>query len=474
MSTTAESLTDGSIVKFIKGAPEIILAMASMSDETRNQYTSLLETYQSRAMRTLAFACQKSGGEIELMGIVGISDPVRDGVKDAIKMCSHSAGVRVIMVTGDVSITAMEIGRQLSLISDSEDGCCITGAEFAKMTDEQIIEILPSLKVLSRAKPDDKARLVELLQRTGEVVAVTGDGTNDAIALKRAQVGLSMGDGTARAKEVSDITILDNSFSSINNGILWGRSLYQNIKRFILFQMTINVCACLVVLIGAFTGVDSPLTVTQMLWVNLIMDTFAAMALSSLPADKKVMKDKPRNPQSHIIDRSMLNWIIVTGIIFFIFLTGFWQLLWHVDVSSVKDLLSWDCVSEYFRGFFDTDKVKTHVGAYESGIFFTTFVLLQFWNLFNARYFKTDSSLLKDIVSITTGKKRFTECFSNGFILISLVIILGQIIIVNCAGNFFDVAPLSFYDWLYILICTSPIFIIPDIIRSIETGRHKM
>lgn len=467
MSTTARNLADKRVIKFIKGAPEIILDLCGKDFNGRSAFESELLDYQSRAMRTLAFAIQPEGSSLpEMAGIVGIADPVREGVREAVETCGE-AGVKVIMVTGDVAATAQEIGRQLGLV-ESGAGYTITGAEFAALSDEDALAIIPGLRILSRARPEDKARLVSLLQSHGEVVAVTGDGTNDALALKKAQVGLSMGDGTARAKEVSDITILDNSFTSINKAILWGRSLYLNIRRFIMFQMIINICACLVVLVGAFTGIDSPLNVTQMLWVNLIMDTFAAMALSSLPPDQRVMSEKPRNPGSHIINRDMLKRILLVGATFFVFLSGLWQLLWHSDVSSVNELLSLNEVEEYFKGFFDMSRNKPHMSAFESGVFFSTFVMMQFWNIFNARYFCTGRSLLSDLVDILAGRRRFSDCFSNGFLLISAVILVGQIIIVNLAGNFFEVAPLSLSDWGWIILLTSSVLIIPDLVRTVK------
>lgn len=473
METSARNKATGTVLRFVKGAPEILLDRCYSEDSKYNESLEStkqrLDEYQSAARRTLGFAIENvsSGTPLIFVGVVGIADPIRDDVREAVETCSGGAGVRVIMVTGDVAATANEIGKQIGLVRDGS--VSITGQEFASMTDEEINAILPRIQILSRAKPDDKARLVSLLQAAGEVVAVTGDGTNDALALKKAQVGLSMGDGTARAKEVSDITILDNSFSSINKAIMWGRSLYMNIRRFIIFQMTINVCACLVVLIGAFTGIDSPLTVTQMLWVNLIMDTFAAMALSSLPADRSVMLEKPRNPKSHIINRKMLRRIVIVGAAFFVFLAGLWQLLWHSDITCVKDLLSIDELKTYFSGFFDMSRTKPHMSHYESGVFFTTFVVLQFWNLFNTRYFNTGHSLLSDMIGICRGKRRASECFSSGFVLISLVILLGQVIIVNFAGSFFDVSPLSLADWCWILLLTSPILIIPDLFRSLKT-----
>ena len=466
MTTTARRISDGRTVRFIKGAPEIVLRMCGDPGDVRSSFETVLSDYQSRAMRTLAFALQEEGYDRpEMAGVVGIADPIREDVKEAITVCTQ-AGVRVIMVTGDVAATAREIGRQLGL--SSEDELTLTGSEFAALSDEEALSVIPRLRILSRARPEDKARLVSLLQSQGEVVAVTGDGTNDALALKKAQVGLSMGDGTARAKEVSDITILDNSFTSINKAILWGRSLYMNIRRFILFQMIINVCACLVVLAGAFTGIDSPLNVTQMLWVNLIMDTFAAMALSSLPPDPRVMLEKPRSPGSHIINRKMMRHIFATGLFFFIFLSGLWQLLWHSDVHSVRELLSLDEIKEYVIGFFDLSKVNPHMTAYQSGVFFSTFVMMQLWNLLNTKYFNTDRSLLKDIADIVTRRRRFSDCFSNGFVVILGVILFGQILIVNGASSFFEVAPLPLRDWLLILLATSPIFIVPDLVRTLK------
>ena len=472
MSTTARRVADGKVVTFIKGAPEIVLDMCGSGFPDRASFEEELALYQSQAMRTLAFAEQPEGSPAPVLaGVVGIADPIREDVREAVASCRR-AGVRVVMVTGDVAATAREIGRQLGLAVE-DDRSTLTGAEFAAMPDEEALEWARSISILSRARPEDKARLVSLLQQQGHVVAVTGDGTNDALALKKAQVGLSMGDGTARAKEVSDITILDNSFSSINKAILWGRSLYQNIRRFILFQMVINVCACLVVLTGAFTGIDSPLTVTQMLWVNLIMDTFAAMALSSLPPDPRVMTEKPRGPGSHIVSRRMVRYIACVGVLFFLLLAGFWQLLWHSDIGSVGELLSAEELKEFFRGFFDFSKTKVHMSAYESGVFFTTFVMMQFWNLFNVRYYRTGRSLLSDLVEGISGKRKLSGSFSRGFLLVTAIILLGQVMIVNLAGSFFEVAPLSARDWGLLLLLTCPVLLIPDLVRTLRHCRFR-
>ena len=481
MSTYATDNATGEIFRFIKGAPEIVLEMCDSvaSGKSKAEVAESLAQIQRMGRRTLAFAQQKTApGEaspLVFMGFVGMADPVRSDVREAVDTCHH-AGVNIIMVTGDVALTAQKVAEETGIIDNDDPAQFLTGAEFEAMTDKEIkASVLPRLKVLSRARPADKARLVTLLQerdadtgRDGQVVAVTGDGTNDAPALKKAQVGLSMGDGTARAKEASDITIIDNSFASINKAILWGRSLYLNIKRFILFQMTINVCACLIVLFGAFMGLDSPLNVTQMLWVNLIMDTFAAMALSSLPPDSRVMNDKPRARNSHIVDRSMVKRILGIGLFFFVFLFGMWQLLWHSDIHHVSDLLSPDVWNVYFRNFFDFTHSKPHLEHYELGIFFTFFVLLQFWNLFNARYYRTGRTLAQDLWDVVRHPRNFTKHYSTGFVLILAAIFVGQILIVNVAGEMFGVAALSPADWLLLLLFTCPILLLGEAARTIR------
>ena len=464
-------------LRFVKGAPEIVLDMCEKigDDVSKQEILSTLKEYQDKAMRTLAFASQfeidDKWSPLKFDGIVGIADPIRADVKEAIEDCTKKAGVRVIIITGDTPGTAAEIGKQIGLVD--EDSITITGDKFEELSDEEAKELVknPNFKIISRAKPDDKARLVTLLQQVGEVVAVTGDGTNDAPALSKAQVGLSMGDGTSRAKEASDITIINNSFVSIKRAIIWGRSLYLNIQRFILFQMTINICACLIVLIGACTGLDSPLTVTQMLWVNLIMDTFAAMALSSLPADERVLNASPRKSEAFIIDRSMLVRIVWVGLAFFIILFGVWQLLWHQEIfheEGISALITQETCQAALDGYFDLSKKAPHMTSYEMGIFFSVFVMMQFWNLFNAKYFRTGRSLLQDFCGLFIHPQRVMETYSKGFILIVFVILLGQILIVNVVGELFSVSPLPLKDWLYIIIGTSPILIVPDIIRSVR------
>ena len=472
---TAIPEENGGSIRLVKGAPEIILSRCDSMPEgtTEEEIRTTLLGWQEKAMRTLGFAIQKTDaagttGPMLFIGMVGIADPVRGDVKAAIDICQGHAGVRVIMVTGDVAATANEIGRELGIIGDDESDQTLTGPQFAELSDEQAMEVLPSLKILSRARPEDKARLVTLLQRMGEVVAVTGDGTNDAPALKKAQVGLSMGDGTARAKEASDITIIDNSFSSINKGILWGRSIYLNIKRFILFQMTINVSACLIVLLGSFIGMESPLTVTQMLWVNLIMDTFAAIALSSLPADPRVMFDRPRDQKSHIIDGKMGGQILWVGMLFFVLLAGFWELLWHLDITSMRDLFTPMAMHSFVEEVFSGNQADDMMTGYEKGVFFTMFVITQFWNLFNARFFRTGRSLLGDIMSLIFNPKEGRKAVGRGFLIIASVILIGQFLIVNFCGPIFEVEPLSMQDWGLILLITSPIMIVPDLIRAIR------
>ena len=453
--------------RYVKGAPEVVIDMCDdFGSVKKDDIANKLKEYQAKGMRTLAFAYQYDGGRLMFQAIIAIADPVRSDVADAIKICRNNAHVRVIMVTGDNALTAGEIAKQAGLTDDEERVIALTGSEFEALSDEEAKVIIGNtdFKILSRAKPNDKARLVGLLQELGHVVAVTGDGTNDAPALKKAQVGLSMGDGTARAKEASDITIIDNSFASINTAILWGRSLYQNIRRFIIFQMTINVAACLIVLYGAFMGLDSPLNVTQMLWVNLIMDTFAAMALSSLPADPRVMNDHPRRTDSKIIDKGMGKMILGAGLFFFVMLVIIWQMLSHGEYTTVVDLLrnfDFDHITDFSKA--------THVrNPHELGIFFTFFVLLQFWNIFNARYYNTDRSLMQDLGDMICHPTSISKHYSAGFLSIIVVILAGQILITNVFGEMFGVEALSFNDWMWLIAVTCPVLVIGDIYRFIR------
>ncbi len=454
MATTVRSST-GKTILYVKGAPEIIFGMCKdTAGVTADEINARLLEYQNQAMRTLGFAYQEindgdktiADGKVvttglTFLGIVAISDPVRTDVPDAVKEVIE-AGIKVKIVTGDTPGTAKEIGRQIGLWNDSTDSDrnIITGPEFAELSDTQLKERVRDLKIIARARPMDKKRLVEALQANNEVVAVTGDGTNDAPALKTAHVGLSMGDGTSVAKEASDITIIDNSFSSIGRAVMWGRSLYQNIQRFILFQMTVNVVACFIVLFGSFMGMQSPLTVTQMLWVNLIMDTFAAMALASLPPSASVMKDKPRPREAFIINNAMKRFIICIGGIFFLVLLAILYYFEHTNITCLTEIGS------------VTMGGNTGLSGYELSLFFTIFVFLQFWNMFNARAFETGRSAF-----------HFKGC--EGFSLIALSILFGQILIVSIGGEFFNVEPLRLIDWLIIIAGTSLVLWIGEIIR---------
>lgn len=463
---------DGTPIIYQKGAPEMLLARceAVADGMTRAEVEATLAEYQGRAMRTLGFAIKRGEGPLTLVGIVGIADPIRPDVAEAIRQCKEDAGIKVIIVTGDTVGTANEIGRQIGLLAPGEEDKTMQGPDFASRPDKELRALLRDyrIRIIARARPEDKARLVTLLQQNREVVAVTGDGTNDAPALAKAQVGLSMGSGTSRAKDASDITIIDDSFASINKAILWGRSIYQNIRRFILFQMTINVCACLVVLLGAIIGLDSPLNVTQMLWVNLIMDTFAAGALSALPADQRVLHEKPRSTRAHIIDRPMAWRIGLWGGGFFLILTGLWQLLYHLDANEVADLFSAEALDVFFKDFFHGHAGKVALSPYEHGIFFTAFVLLQFWNLFNTRYYRTDRCFAVEVRDFFSNRDRFLAHFSWGFTLVAVAILVGQYLFVNLLPDFFEVEALSLRDWAYLVAVTSLVFVIPEVVRAVN------
>ena len=447
MATLVYSPIKKGHVLYVKGAPEILLGMSNVSSDEKEHFEQLLSEYQTKAMRTIAIAYKEISsdavlkcenlihqGNLNFLGIFAISDPVRLDVPPAVKKC-RSAGIDVKIVTGDTPGTAREIARQIGLWTERDtDRNLITGAEFGALTDEEALERVKDIKVMSRARPMDKQRLVQLLQKRGEVVAVTGDGTNDAPALHHAQVGLSMGSGTSVAKEASDITLLDDSFNSIATAVMWGRSLYKNIQRFIVFQLTINFVALASVLIGAFIGTELPLTVTQMLWVNLIMDTFAAMALSSIPPTEDVMNEQPRKAQDFIITSSMRNNIIGVGCSFLIILM--------VMIYGIKMLPP----DMEIRGLT---------------IFFTVFVMLQFWNLFNASVFGINHSVFKN------------AGHAFGMLSVAGIILLGQIIIVQFGGEIFRTVPLRFTEWLYIIGITSFVLWIGEFSRFLRRLKVK-
>lgn len=479
MATVVESKTFNKPMFYVKGAPEIILKhcnkIATESgiediDSYRKDIENQLNRYSDRAMRTLALAYKEANPDEQsfdpktdelvaenliFLAAVAIADPIRPDVADAVRKCMN-AGIDVKIVTGDTPGTAIEIGRQLGLWKDTDqkDFNHISGKDFELLSDAEARRRIPMIKIMSRARPMDKERLVRLQQQSGEVVAVTGDGTNDAPALKAAQVGLSMGDGTTVAKEASDITILDNSFSSIGRAVMWGRSLYLNIQRFVLFQMTINVAACLVVMFGALLGTDAVLTVTQMLWVNLIMDTFAALALASLPPSESVMNEKPRSKDAHILTKPMINSIFTVGIVFVLIMLGFVQYFKHMEVNSLTDFSLRDYLANFFN--FKIADARSYT-TYEHSLTFTLFVFLQFWNLFNAKAYHTGMSAFRN-PSMAFG----------GFELALVIILVGQFLIVNFGGEMFSVEPLKWQDWLICLFATSPVIIIGELIRLIK------
>lgn len=447
MATLVDSPIQKKRILYIKGAPEIVMSKCNLEKAQIDKYNEQLLAYQNKAMRTLGIAykvvpenasddCAELVGEggMTFLGIFAISDPIRPDVPNAVKKC-QSAGIGIKIVTGDTPGTATEIARQIGLWTPEDtERNRITGVEFAALSDEEALDRVLDLKVMSRARPMDKQRLVQLLQQKGAVVAVTGDGTNDAPALNHAQVGLSMGTGTSVAKEASDITLLDDSFNSIATAVMWGRSLYKNIQRFIVFQLTINVVALLSVLLGAFFGTELPLTVTQMLWVNLIMDTFAAMALASIAPSMDVMNEKPRRRTDFIITPVMRNTIFGVGLGFLIILMGL--LVYFKNLS----------------GGMDTHHLT---------VFFTIFVMLQFWNLFNASVFGTHHSFFKD------------AGHALGMLGVALIILVGQIIIVSFGGKVFRTEPLPLSEWLYIIGGTSFVLWIGEIWRGIKRLKSK-
>jgi len=472
MATEVQSAT-GRRVLYVKGAPEIVFGMCSDScGVTVEDINAQLLGYQNQAMRTLGFAYRIlpdeadgiSDGKLDnagliFMGIVAISDPVRMDVPDAVKAVSN-AGINVKIVTGDTPGTAKEIGRQIGLWNDAvdDDSNIITGVEFAELSDSEMRQQVPRFKIVARARPMDKKRLVEALQANGEVVAVTGDGTNDAPALKTAHVGLSMGDGTSVAKEASDITIIDNSFSSIGRAVMWGRSLYKNIQRFLLFQLTVNVAACFLVLCGSFIGSESPLSVTQMLWVNLIMDTFGAMALASLPPSASVMREKPRDRNASILTRPMMYELAGVGLLFFALTFGFYWLFNHAEVTSVPQM------------FYTEIGEKSAMTAYEATLLFSIFVWTHFWYMFNTRAFDT-------------GRSIFRLKMNKGFGTIIGIIVLGQLFITEIAYGFFNVSPmLHTADWkfnpsgtldlLIIIVASSLVLWVRELWHALSPKRH--
>ena len=448
MATLVKAAEAGKHILFVKGAPEIVYAKCSQvwlpeGPSPANAHQSMVDNqllgYQAKAMRTLGFAykivddteidCAQQVNDMTFIGVVAISDPVREDVPPAINRCVD-AGIGVKIVTGDTPGTATEIARQIGLWTEADtDRNRITGTEFANLTDDEALNRVMDLKIMSRARPTDKQRLVQLLQQKGAVVAVTGDGTNDAPALNHAQVGLSMGSGTSVAKEASDITLLDDSFKSIATAVMWGRSLYKNIQRFILFQLTINFVALFIVLLGSLVGTELPLTVTQMLWVNLIMDTFAALALASIPPSESVMQAKPRKSSDFIITPTMGWMIFGVGILFACVLMGMLIAFEHAPGGLTVHRLT---------------------------IFVTFFVMLQFWNLFNARVFGTNDSAFKNITK------------TYGMEVVVLAILLGQFLIVQFGGEVFRTEPLGWQEWVWIILSTSLVLWVGELVRWIK------
>lgn len=431
---------DGNTVTFLKGAPEIVLEQCTMTEEERLEAEKTLKKYQSKAMRTLALAAKEGEKNFTLQAIFGISDPIRPDVAGAVRQCDD-AGIKIKIVTGDVDITAREIAKQIGILPQKEENgkrWSISGTEFSKLSNEEAYEVAQDIHVMSRARPTDKQRLVQMLQKHGETVAVTGDGTNDAPALNYAHVGLSLGSGTNVAKEASDMTLLDDSFASIVNAVLWGRSLYRNIQRFLYFQLVVNVVALLLVIAGSLVGTEMPLTITQILWVNLIMDTFAALALASLSPSREVMKEKPRKQTDFILSKNIIRGIAATGLGMFVVMFLF---LLHCEGVLT---LGWE---EYTEKGIDTRELTW---------FFTTFVMMQFWNLFNAKAVNSHHSAFRRLYA------------EKGMLFIVACILLGQWMIVTFGGEMFRCVPMSWKEWAVIILATSPVLWIGEIYRYVK------
>ena len=428
----------GSRYLLVKGAPEIVMQMCAVQSEHLKQ---VLHQYQQQAMRTLAVAMRPLEADeavcldnqptaLQMLAVFGIADPLRAEVPQAVRHC-HSAGIHIKIITGDTEATAIEIARRIGVIDGDErqaQGVAISGTEFAALSDAEALRIIPTLKLIYRARPTDKQRLVNLLQQQGEVVAVTGDGTNDAPALNHAHVGLSLGSGTSVAKNSSDITLIDDSFTSIVKAVMWGRSLYRNIQRFLYFQLVVNITALLLVIGGSVIGTEMPLTITQILWVNLIMDTFAAMALASLPPSREVLSEKPRSARQFIITRPMARSILTTGIFFFVVM---FALLWYFE--------RWAGVS-----------------TQELTIFFTLFVLLQWWNLWNVKTFGSQHGPFHHLAG------------NKGLLMVLVIILVGQWLIVTFGGSMFRTVPLPATTWLWMLAATSPVMWVGALIHYIQ------
>ena len=452
-------------VLYVKGAPEIVMARCTLTADEAETWRGVLSDWQDRGMRTLAFACRKAddcgstlsesdADGLTLIALCAISDPVRAEVPQAVSD-SHAAGIALKIVTGDTPRTAREVARTIGLAIPADGSAETTGQAIAAMTDDALLAAAPHISIVARARPTDKRRLVEALRRSGEVVAVTGDGTNDAPALKAAQVGLAMGDGTSVAKEAGDITILDNSFASIARAVMWGRSLYRNIRRFLLFQLTINVAACLIVLIGTCTGTQSPLTVTQMLWVNLIMDTFAAMALASLPPEREVMRLKPRAAGEAIVSRAMWTRIVGTGTAFTLLMLLLLALFRTFDVTHDGLNLG--------QALLRIGEIPARIGQstlspYEESLFFTFFVMLQFWNLLNVRVFGTQRSALQGLL----------RC--RGLLAVLAIILVGQVLLVEFGGTMVGVEALDLDDWAVLILSPALVLLIGEGFRAAQRG----
>ncbi|WP_099203841.1 calcium-translocating P-type ATPase, PMCA-type [Scatolibacter rhodanostii] len=435
---TTISKVDGKIISYVKGSPECVFSMCSLSDNEKSNAEHFITKSQEKSMRVIAFAHKEldqmkdyedehhhAAMETDMIfdGFVAISDPLRADVYEAVKNC-RMAGIDLKILTGDNIVTAKAIADELHILSDER--IAVEAREVAELSDEELLKLLPKISVIARSTPTIKMRVVKLLKSQGNVVAVTGDGINDAPALKNADVGIAMGiSGTEVSKQASDIVLLDDSFSTIVKAIAWGRGIYENFKRFIQFQLTVNVSSVIVVFTSILLGLKAPFTALQLLWINIIMDGPPALTLGLEPIYDDLMARKPTKRSDNILSRTMLTRIGLTGV--------------YISVVFL---------CQYVFNFLGAAEEET------TTVLFTLFALFQLFNAFNCRELHT-TSIFKHLL-----KNRIM------LIVISITFIL-QILIIQFAGAFFGTVPLELAMWVKLLALSFSAIILSEIVKLV-------